>query len=169
MVFLEYFGSYMINGSFSETLLEATVDNFGFRATWSPIEKETCILWFRDVYVSQMFDALGKFSRFDKRKILEFITRFSTSQALRQEIELRKFEQKISNLPPNYFASIDKLSASRKQREYRQLFNLDSVIEKISIDRKRKIMAKKFHPDAGGDNLSMTIINEAYEFLTQAN
>ena len=29
-------------------------------------------------------------------------------------------------------------------------------------------MAKKFHPDRGGDLRAMTIINEAYEFLLPA-
>ncbi len=155
----------MIVENFSETLSEISVDNFSFRITWNPIEAESCILWFKDHYASNRFEALGKFSSFDKRKSLEFIVKFCTNAEMRNCIEQRQFEKKLENLSLTYFEELDKMSYYQKKQAYRNLYNLDSGLSGDNIDKKRRIMASRFHPDVGGDHLSMSIINEAYEFL----
>ncbi|HBA84080.1 MAG TPA: hypothetical protein DCZ95_08305 [Verrucomicrobia bacterium] len=149
----------------AEVLSEATIDNFHFKVTLNPVEKSSCILWFKDCLVSDIFEALGKFSYFDKRNVLDFIVRYSTSVDLREEIDKRHFERRIDNLSPSYFKVIETLDERSKESAYRTLYDLDDIIEKGELAKKRKIMAKKFHPDAGGDHRAMTVINEAYEFL----
>ncbi|MFH0880009.1 MAG: hypothetical protein V2A34_09885, partial [Lentisphaerota bacterium] len=124
-----------------------------------------CILWFRDGHVSEVFEALGKFTHFDKRNVLDFIVRYTTSMDLRDEIEKRKFERRIDNLSPAFFKMLEQLDGQAKEVAYKNLFDLDDIIEKRELAKKRKIMARKFHPDAGGDNQAMSVINEAFEYL----
>ncbi len=149
----------------AEVLSEVAIDNFHFKVTLNPVEQSSCILWFRDTLVDDCFEALGKFTHFDKRNVLDFIVRYSTSLALREEIERRKFERRIETLSPSIFRQIEMLEGRKKEEAYRNIFDLDAIIEKRDLVRKRKIMAKKFHPDAGGDVRAMTVINEAYEYL----
>lgn len=149
----------------AEILSEVSIDNFSFKVTLNPIEKSSCILWFRDVHVGELFEALGKFTHFDKRNVLDFIVRYSTNIQLREEIDKRKFERRIDTLSPAFFKMLEQLDGHAKETAYKNLFDLDHIIEKRDLVRKRKIMAKKFHPDAGGDTRAMSVINEAFEYL----
>ncbi len=147
------------------TLLNVTIDNFYFKVTTNPFEQGSCILWVKDKQLGSDFDTVGKFSRFDKRVVIEFLARYATSVGLRKVIGMRKFERKLNNLSPDIFEKINKLSASQKSQAYRHLFNLDAVVEKHDLIKKRRLMIKRFHPDAGGDHLSMVVINDAYDHL----
>jgi hypothetical protein len=145
-----------------------SIDEYQFKATWSPIRKESCILWFRDTRVSDAFEALGQFSQFDKRDILFFISRYVTSSALREEIDGLRFERRIKGLSPTFFREIEHMSDRAKEKAYRHLFNLDSQMNSLSLSDRRRIMARNFHPDVGGDNATMTLINQAHDFLAEA-
>ena len=150
----------------AEILSEVSIDNFHYKVTLNPVEQGSCILWFRDSLLSNVFEALGKFTHFDKRNVLDFIVRYSTSMDLREEIEKRQFERRLENLPPSFFETLERLDGQAKEMAFRNLYDLDNIIEARELARKRKIMARKFHPDAGGDTRAMTVINEAYEFLS---
>ena len=153
---------------YTETLTEISVDDFEFRVTWNPLQKDACVLWFRDTRTRPAFEALGKFSSFDKRRVLYFVARYATSESLRREIDHRRFERRVAGLPSDFFREIEQLSRQDKARAFRHLFDLDSQIDPHSLDRRRRIMARKFHPDAGGNGEAMSLINQAYEFLVQA-
>jgi len=155
----------MIVLEYCEVLSDISIDNFAFKVTWHPIIPSHCLLWFRDSVISDNFTVLGSFSHFDKRKVLEFITRYSTSEKLRDSIADKQFQHKISQMTMADLASIDRLSAAQKKAAFRSLYNLDNAIEKADLAARRRFMAKKFHPDRGGDTSAMRIINEAYEFL----
>lgn len=157
--------SVVMFSDLSEVLLDVVVDTFHFRVTSNPWKKGACVVWFRRVDASPVFEALGQFSRFDKREVLVFVARYSTSRQLREEIEKRKFEKKVQHLSPSYLERLERLRDWQKRVAYRSLFNLDSVIEQPPLDTKRRIMARRFHPDAGGDNRYMTLINEAFNYL----
>lgn len=159
--------SGMIDLEYSEILSEVSIDHFQFKVTWSPLNQEACILWFMDSRVSELFEALGQFSSYNQRNVLEFITRYVCSEALRKEIDALRFERRVDNLSPSFFREIERLSASDKEQAYRSLFNLDDIIAKQDLSKRRNIMAKRFHPDAGGDVKVMSIINEAYEYLVK--
>ncbi|NCC50992.1 MAG: hypothetical protein EOM20_07220 [Spartobacteria bacterium] len=150
---------------YCEMLSEISIDDLHFKVTLSPIPENFCILWFKDSRVSYSFEALGKFSRFDKRSVLDFIVRYSTTNSLREEIARKRFERKLETLAPCFFEQIEQLSYEKKIDAYKNLYNLDSIIEKRDLAKKRKIMAQKFHPDVGGDTRAMSVINEAYEYL----
>lgn len=149
----------------SVVLMEITVDTFHFRVTPAPWKREGCVLWFCRTDVRAQFEALGQFSTYDRRTVLEFVTRYSTSQGLRAEIEKRKFERRVQNLSLAYFERLERMRAWQKLAAYRSLFNLDSAIEQPPLDAKRRIMARRFHPDSGGSNRQMTFINEAFNYL----
>ena len=149
----------------AELLSEVTIDDYHFKVTLNPIDISTCIIWFRDTRITELFEALGKFTHFDKKKVLKFIVRYVTSPDLREEIHKRRFEKRLESLPPEFFRNVKYIPDSKKELAYRDMFNLDVIIEKRELDKKRRIMAKKFHPDAGGDHKTMSVINEAYEFL----
>ena len=153
---------------YTETLMEVSVDDFEFKATWNSLQKDVCVLWFRDARNGPAYEALGKFSTFDKRRVLFFVARYATSESLRLEIDHRRFEQRVAGLPHDFFREIERLSREDKARAFRHLFDLDSQIDPNSLDRRRRVMARKFHPDAGGDNEAMSLINQAYDFLVQA-
>ncbi len=148
-----------------EILSEVNIDNDWFKVTLSPAHEGACILWFKDGRVSTRFKALGRFSYFDKVKVLQFIVRYATSDSLRREIETRKFETRLQLLNPVDFGQFEKMNGYRKQRAYRELFDLDDYFDKKDLIRRRKLMAKKFHPDCGGDPRAMSVINQAYEYL----
>ncbi len=144
------------------------VDEFEFQATWSMPCGQGCILWIRDSSQATAFKPLGRFSRFDKRQVLEFITRYVTSSELREEISKKRFQMHLDSLSPNMLAEIDSLNFKDKQIAFRNLFNLDSLVDQyVDLRWKRRIMAKKFHPDRGGSTISMTVINEGYEYLSE--
>jgi hypothetical protein len=151
--------------NYSEILTEVTVDADNFQVTWNPYEENSCILWYRDIRKRLSYAALGKFSNFDKRKILDFVVRYATSAELRNEIENQKFECKLSQISLDYFEHIELARYANRERAYRSLFSLDSTIAHENLKVRRRMMARKFHPDAGGDNRAMTIINEAYDYL----
>jgi hypothetical protein len=151
----------------TEILTEMNVDNHHFQVTTNPCEKNSCILWFMDSHAHVAYTALGKFSSFDKRKILGFIVKYATSLRLRKEIDHRKFEAKVNFLDRGYFRSIETQSAANQGRAYRALFDLDSTIEKHDLTKRMRMLVKKFHPDAGGDTKSMALINEAYQYLLE--
>jgi len=149
-----------------EILTEITIDNYRFKVTLSAATKESCILWMQDMDTMPRFEGLGRFSRFNKRKILEFIIRYVTSQVLREEIGKRRFALYIDSLSPTVFDEIQKLDYADKVKAFSNLYNLDSVIDGATdLGWKRGCMAKKFHPDKGGNKQAMAVINEGYELL----
>lgn len=150
-----------------EILTEIAIDNYVFKATWSAASGDCCILWMQDADTMEQYEALGRFSRFDKRHILEFVVRYVTSHALREEISKRRFAMYIENLSPTFFQQIQKLGYHEKAAAFKNLYNLDSAIDEAAdLGWKRRCMAKKFHPDKGGNNQAMALINEGYELLT---
>ena len=124
-----------------EILSEVTIDDDCFKVSISPVHEGACILWFKDARISNRFKALGRFSYFDKVKVLQFIMRYATSDTLRREIETRKFESRLESLAQVDFGQFEKLSGGRKQRAYRELFDLDDYFDKKDLIRRRKIMA----------------------------
>lgn len=152
--------------NYYETLTEVSIDSYSFKVTWSAALEECCILWMQDTDTMKQFEALGRFSQYDKRNILEFVVRYVTSQSLREEISKRRFSVYVENLSPAFFENIQKLEYKKKVEALSNLYNLDSVIDEVADLRwKRGLMAKKFHPDAGGNNEAMALINEGYEIL----
>jgi len=150
-----------------ETLTEIVIDNYAFKATWSASSADCCILWIQDTDFMEEYEPLGRFSRFDKRKILEFVIRYVTNSQLREDISKRRFQRHMEGLSPTDFHRISELSHQEREVAFRELFNLDSALdEAVDINWKRRVMARKFHPDRGGDNVSMALINEGYELLT---
>jgi len=153
---------------YQETLTEVVIDNYAFKATWNAASPNCCILWIQDTDYMDDFEALGRFSRFEKRKILEFVIRYVTNPQLREDISKKRFERHMESLSPTFFHRISELSHEERTSAFRELFNLDSVLdEAVDLNWKRRIMAKKFHPDSGGDNVSMALINEGYELLAE--
>lgn len=152
----------------AEILSEIRVDEFQFKVTVHPWIDGRCILWYRDEVRNTPFEALGRFTQFDKRAVLFFIARYATSHELRKEIESRRFERQLDTLTLDFFENIERDSQRDKLKAFRNLFNLDEEIDPQSLAKRRRLMARKFHPDAGGDHRTMSLINEAYEFLTQA-
>jgi len=149
-----------------EILTEIAIDNYNFRVTWSAASRDCCILWIQDADTMEQFEALGRFSRFDKRSILEFVVRYVTSQSLREEISKRRFARYIESLPPTFFQQVQYMGYHEKAAAFKNLYNLDSVIDEAAdLGWKRRCMAKKFHPDKGGDKRAMALINEGYELL----
>ncbi|WP_041281873.1 hypothetical protein [Desulfohalobium retbaense] len=157
----------MTQHAFYEILTQVQIDHYLFQVTWSVASGESCILWICDETSMQGFEALGRFSHFDKRDILEFIVRYVSNPSLQEEISKRRFEHHLEHLPTTVFEEIDRMDFRQKEEAFRNLFNLDSVIDKaVDLGWKRRIMAKKFHPDSGGSHKSMTIINEGYDLLS---
>ncbi len=148
-----------------EVLSEVSIDEYHFKVTLTPDHEGSCILWFRDDRVQPRFRALGRFSFFEKAKVLQFIVRYTTNPDLRKDIDHRKFENRLERLTTISFDHFEKMSSFQRLRAGREIFDLDGYFDKADLIRRRKIMAKKFHPDRGGDSHSMSIINQAYEFL----
>ncbi len=152
--------------NYSETLTEITVDNYTFKVTWSVAMEECCILWIQDTDTMEQFEALGRFSQFDKRNILDFIVRYVTSHSLREKISKKRFSLYVESLSPTFYEEIQSLDYKEKVKALSNLFNLDSVIDEAADLRwKWSLMAKKFHPDVGGNKEAMALINEGYELL----
>lgn len=149
----------------AEVLSDISIDSYQFKVTLHPWLDGRCVLWFRDESVNGRYNALGHFTQFDKRNVLFFIARYATSPDLREEIETRRFERQLDGLTRGYFDSVERKSRLDKTSAFRSLFNLDAEIDPDSLARRRRIMARKFHPDAGGDDKTMSLINEAYEYL----
>lgn len=155
----------MMSGCFGRVLTDIRIDQFHFRATPNLFGSGGCILWLRDSSQGGEFEALGRFSEFDKRVVLEFVTKYSTCEELRELIEKKRFEAWVDNVAPRILDRASRVSESQRKVIYRQLFDLDGVFGKSELDRKRRIMARRFHPDAGGCGQRMSIINQAYECL----
>lgn len=149
----------------SEVLSTITVDDYQFRVTLHPQFAGCCVLWFRDARVNESFDALGRFTQFDKRSVLFLIARYTTNPALRREIDNRRFERRVAGWTREHITDIVRRSQRDREDAFRSLFNLDEEIDHDSLARRRRIMARKFHPDVGGDTECMSIINTAYEHL----
>jgi hypothetical protein len=156
----------MIQLESCELLSEVAIDDFFFKVTLSPTHGGACILWFKDARITNRYKALGRFSFFDKSRVLQFIVRYTVSDDLRKDIDNRKFECRIEGLSPVFFGQFENIPPHRRQIAYRELFDLDHYFDKDDLIRRRKLMAKKFHPDRGGDNYAMTVINQAYEYLS---
>lgn len=155
------FGDYKV-------LTEVIIDNYYYKVTWSSASGDSCILWLKDSNVMEHFEALGRFSHFDKRHILEFIIRYTTNPLFREEISKRRFMKYLEKLSPTVFEDIEVLSYEEKVRAFHNLYNLDSILDiYLDLGWKRKILARKFHPDFGGDNRKMALINEGYEVLKE--
>lgn len=150
---------------YNETLTKISIDHLCFQVTWNPFEPGSCILWYMDQLSDLSYTALGKFSCYDKRQVLEFVVKYSTSSRLRDELAKRQFERKLDTLNVSYFEQIGRLTGPEKEKAFRDLFNLDDAVEKQQLSARRRVMVKKFHPDVGGDHRAMSVINEAYDFL----
>ena len=149
-----------------DILTEISIDNYTFKVTWGAGNEKYCILWVRDTDKMDQFEALGRFSRFEKRNIFEFVVRYVTNHFLREEISKRRFQIYIENLSPTFFEEIKKLNPMEKERAFSNLYTLDSAIDEAAdLKWKRRYMAKKFHPDKGGDKMAMALINEGYQLL----
>jgi hypothetical protein len=149
-----------------DILTEISIDNYSFKVTWGSGKEICCILWMKDTNKMKRFEALGRFSGFDKRNIFEFVIRYVTNQYLREQISKKRFQLYIENISPTFFDELQRLNPLEKERAFSNLYNLDSVIdEPADLKWKRRVMAKKFHPDKGGNKRAMALINEGYEFL----
>jgi len=157
----------MVSSRKNDVLTEMNIDNHHFQVTENPFEKGSCVLWFRDSKCHIAFMPIGKFSSFDKLKILNFMVKYSTNQPFRVEIERKKFELKLNTMTPLYFDRIEKLKNCNQAAAFRDLFNLDLSIERHDLSKRMKMMVKRFHPDVGGSNRAMAIINEAYQYLSE--
>ena len=157
---------YMVSRAKTDILTEMNIDNHHFQVTENPFEKGSCVLWFRDSKCHISFLPIGKFSEFDKLRILNFIVKYSSSPLFRVEIERKKFELKLNTMTPCYFERIEKLKSCNQAAAFRDLFNLDLSIERHDLSKRMKMMVKRFHPDVGGSNHAMAIINEAYQYLS---
>jgi hypothetical protein len=147
-------------------LTEIVIDNYCYKVTQSSATGAGCVLWIKDANVMDHFEALGRFSEFDKRQVLEFIVRYTTNHLFRKEISKRRFMNYLENLSPTVFEDIECLSYQEKVRAFHNLYDLDSLLDiYLDLGWKRKTMAKKFHPDLGGDTRTMALINEGYEVL----
>ncbi|MFP3999552.1 MAG: hypothetical protein ACOCR8_02530 [Desulfosalsimonas sp.] len=154
--------------NYYEILTQIVIDNYKFTVTWSEASGQCCVLWIQDTDTMDQLEALGRFSRFEKRTILDFVVRYVTSHALREEISKRRFAFYVENLSQSYFEDIYRLDPEQKAEAFRNLFNLDSVIDEAAdLGWKRRWMAKKFHPDRGGSKKAMSLINEGYDFLKE--
>ncbi len=150
----------------NDILTSISIDNYSFRVSRGSGNEAGCILWMRDTDKMARFEALGRFSGFEKRKIYEFVIRYVTNPCLREEVSKRRFQLYIDNLSPTFFEEIQKLNQREKEKFFSSLYNLDSVIDEAAdLNWKRRLMAKKFHPDRGGDKKTMALINEGYELL----
>ena len=152
----------------AEVLSEISVDSYQFKVTLHPWLDGRCVLWFRDESVNGCYNALGHFTHFDKRNVLFFVARFATSPDLREEIETRRFARQLDGLTRGFFDQVERKSRFDKSSAYRSLFNLDAEIDPESLARRRRMMARKFHPDAGGNDEIMSLINEAYDYLSSS-
>jgi hypothetical protein len=130
----------MISRKKTEILTEMTVDNHCFQVTTNP---------------------------FDRGRILNFIVKYITNSSLRAEIERKKFEKKLMNMNHSYFARIERRKITNQEAAYRDMFELDQTIDKHDLGKRMKMLVRKFHPDVGGDDRIMTIINEAYTYLSE--
>lgn len=148
-------------------LAEMKIGSLCFQVTVNPSEKGSCILWHMDEKVPGPFRALGKFSGFDRRKILDFAVRYSGSKSLRNEVENKKFKVKLDSISLSYFHKIENTIPCDRESAYRELFDLGPEIEHQNLSKRMKMMVKRFHPDVGGSTLAMTLINEAYDYLMQ--
>jgi len=157
----------MISLDRTRILAEVDIDHFHFVVSSLPLSSEACIVWHMDGRMSRQYEALGRFSRYDKRTVLDFIVRYVTNSMLRENLDMRRFERKLEHVSPAFFTRIKRMTAYDKAQAYRNLFSLDSTIEKRSLAARRRAMAKRFHPDAGGDTRVMSLINEAYDYLLE--
>lgn len=146
-----------------DIITEITLDEFMFQVTSNPSEFGSCILWVRSINVNDDYRTLGKFKRYEKKKVLDFIIKYSSNEKLREEVREKRFARKLETLRLNDFAKIH--SSYEKEGAFKNLFDLDCTVRKDELAKRRRLMAKKFHPDRGGDNLAMSIINEAYSYL----
>jgi hypothetical protein len=158
--------SSVVELDLTEVLTEITVDDYHFMVTMHTAIGGNCVLWMRDHRTRKPFEALGRFSTFDKRGVLFFIARFTTNPDLRTEINNRRFERKLESLSMQFLDDIERNSKADRTAAFKNLFDLDDEIDHSALAKRRRLMARKFHPDAGGDHRAMSIINEAYEFLT---
>ncbi len=148
-----------------EILTDVKIDTYSFVVTLNPLSGNSCILWHKDERISDAYEGLGRFSCFDKARVLNFIVRFATNSHLREDIQRRKFETKLKKLSPLFFEKFENMPEKDKRKYFQQLFDLDHIIIKRELVKRRRIMAKRFHPDRGGTNRAMSVINEAYQFL----
>lgn len=151
----------------SKILAEVNIDNLHFSITSGSQGEDSCILWFMDTNVKPCFEALGLFASFQKRAVLEFIVRYASSPELRSAIDIRRFERRIEQWTPTYLAQVERLYNQNKIMAFRCLFGNDTATHESTLAAKRRIMARKFHPDAGGNNRAMSLINEAYAYFRE--
>ena len=151
----------------SKILAEINIDNLHFSITAGSQGEDSCILWFMDTHVKRCFEALGQFASFKKRAVLEFIVRYATSPELRNMIDIRRFERRMEQWTPAYLAQVERLYNQNKVMAFRCLFGTDAAAPESTLAAKRRIMARKFHPDAGGSNKAMALVNEAYDYLRE--
>lgn len=155
----------------TRVVTQASVDNYAFKLTRERVGGGECyILWLNNAATAEGYQALGTFASFDRHHVLDFVVRYVTRPALREELARRRFARYIESLSPDFFdrfhASLAEASEEEKILAFEGLFDLDSVIDAgVDLSWKRRYMANKFHPDKGGDHLKMALINEGYRLL----
>lgn len=151
---------------YEEVLCEIRVDEFEFMVTRADIKPGACMLWMREGQsLASEFGALGWFAGFDRRSVLQFVTRYTTSERMRREVDKRKFARWVEGQTPASIRSLDRMARGRKGDGYRALFRLQPVYTRAELDSRRRILARRFHPDVGGDGQLMQLINRAYDEL----
>jgi hypothetical protein len=158
----------LIVEDFSEVLSEIAVDQSRFLVAWHPIEKDSCILWFTECIGSRPYEALGKFSRFDKKQLLIFVVRFLTECEFREEVLQRRFQAVVNGLSFAALAGLADMSYEAKIKAFKSICNIDNVMDSNELKWKKRILTKRFHPDAGGDHVAMTVVNEAFDHMLKS-
>ena len=150
-----------------QTLTEITVDKLKFRATRASDKTQGCILWVKDLNKQAAYKALGRFNQYDLAAIMSFITKYITQPDLRQDVERRKFMKHTEKLSDGFFNQLEPQLQRNRASAYKAIFDVRGRFDRDELRMKRRIMARRFHPDIGGNRKHMAIINEAYDFLTR--
>jgi len=156
----------MFKNYFNRVLTEIKIDDINFRVTKSPFEIDGVILWFCYESKGSAYDILGSFNCFDKVKILKFITSYVTSSQLRKKVATKRFEKWLNVMTLQDIQKLDKTEGWSKIEVSRAIFNLGEIFEEDDLKMRRRLLAKRFHPDYGGNYKYMALINDAFDCLT---
>lgn len=156
------------NSNFQEVLSRIQVDNYHFMITWTPLQSEACLIWIKNTDHQEDFEALGKFSQFDKRRIMEFVTRYTTNERFRDHIHIKQVSHRLRETPATYYKSLQQLTSRQKTQTFEALFNIDRMmISREELVKQKRLLAKEFHPDRpGGNSEIMVLINEAFDLFS---
>ena len=96
------------------------------------------MVWLHNLLEHSDYEVIGKFSKFDKKAMMNFLMRYSSNHQLRRLIELRKFERKLENLSPHVFKKIDRLTYLEVLQ--RQLKVMDATAISLAMDNSMPII-----------------------------